>query len=234
MLVNDDEEKSNGTRCLFQPMVKVKSEVNGFRFREYASLIDFNMLDSEEQSLELQYRNKRVYGTGLGTSVDWNIDTDGNGEIYNDFFPEVEVPSMDFSIPRGLGINEEALSMRHLSDLDSTEKHQKISELKSIVDAYSMWIDTLDKKQKELSACYQPAAEINIAGCLKARNRMLAGLQILTDDSVAWTAFSLANRAMFMQRVHYYNPIRQIVIAILEMKTLQSLLKLWIMVNLMA
>lgn len=202
MLVNDDEEKSNGTRCLFQPMVKVKSEVNGFRFREYASLIDFNMLDSEEQSLELQYRNKRVYGTGLGTSVDWNIDTDGNGEIYNDFFPEVEVPSMDFSIPRGLGIHEEALSMRHLSDLDSTEKHQKISELKSIVDAYSMWIDTLDKKQKELSACYQSAAEINIAGCLKARNRMLAGLQILTDDSVAWTAFSLANRAMFMQRVH--------------------------------
>ena len=202
MLVNDDEKKSNGTRCLFQPMVKVKSEVNGFRFREYASLVDFNVLDSEEQSLELQYRNKRVYGTGLGTSVDWNIDTDGNGEIYNDFFPEVEVPSMDFSIPRGLGIYEEALSMRHLSDLDSTEKHQKLSELKSIVDAYSMWIDTLDKKQKELSACYQSAAEINIAGCLKARNRMLAGLQILTEDSVAWTAFSLANRAMFMQRVH--------------------------------
>lgn len=202
MLVNDDEKRSNGTRCLFQPMVKVKSEVNGFRFREYASLVDFNVLDSEEQSLELQYRNKRVYGTGLGTSVDWNIDTDGNGEIYNDFFPEVEVPSMDFSISRGLGIYEEALSMRHLSDLDSTEKHQKLSELKSIVDAYSMWIDTLDKKQKELSACYQSAAEINIAGCLKARNRMLAGLQILTEDSVAWTAFSLANRAMFMQRVH--------------------------------
>lgn len=31
---------------------------------------------------------------------------------------------------------------------------------------------------------------------------MLAGLKVLNDDSVAWTAFSLANRAMFMQRVH--------------------------------
>lgn len=202
MLVNDDEEKSNGTRCLFQPMVKIKSEVNGFRFREYSSLVDFNVLDSEEQSLELQYRNKRVYGTGLGTSVNWNIDIDGNGEIYNDFFPEVEVPSMDFSIPQDLGIHKEALSMRHLSDLDSTVKPQKLSELRSVVDAYGGWIDTLVEKRKELSACYQSAAEINIAGCLKARNRMLAGLQVLDDNPVAWTAFSLANRAMFMQRVH--------------------------------
>lgn len=202
MLVNDDEEKSNGTRCLFQPTVKIKSDVNGFRFCEYSSLVDFNLLDAEEQSLELQYRNKRVYGTGLGTSVNWNIDADGNGEIYNDFFPETEVPSMDFSIPQGLGIHKEALSMRHLSDLDQTEKSQKLSELKSVADAYSGWIDTLKEKQQELSACYKAAAESNIAGCLKARNRMLAGLKVLNDDSVAWTAFSLANRAMFMQRVH--------------------------------
>ena len=61
---------------------------------------------------------------------------------------------------------------------------------------------SLKEKQQELSACYKAAAESNIAGCLKARNRMLAGLKVLNDDSVAWTAFSLANRAMFMQRVH--------------------------------
>lgn len=73
---------------------------------------------------------------------------------------------------------------------------------KSVADAYSGWIDTLKEKQQELSACYKAAAESNIAGCLKARNRMLAGLKVLNDDSVAWTAFSLANRAMFMQRVH--------------------------------
>ena len=57
------------------------------------------MLDAEEQSLELQYRNKKVYGTGLGTSVNWEIDDFGHGMIFNDFFPEVEVPSMDFSLP---------------------------------------------------------------------------------------------------------------------------------------
>lgn len=172
-------------------------------FKSLADVLD-KKVDSRFflSSGELQYRNKRVYGTGLGTSVNWNIDADGNGEIYNDFFPETEVPSMDFSIPQGLGIHKEALSMRHLSDLDQTEKSQKLSELKSVADAYSGWIDTLKEKQQELSACYKAAAESNIAGCLKARNRMLAGLKVLNDDSVAWTAFSLANRAMFMQRVH--------------------------------
>lgn len=98
---------------------------------------------------------------------------------------------MDFSIPQGLGIHKEALSMRHLSDLDQTEKSQKLSELKSVADAYSGWIDTLKEKQQELSACYKAAAESNIAGCLKARNRMLAGLKVLNDDSVAWTRFLL-------------------------------------------
>lgn len=202
MLVNDDEEKSNGTRCLFQPTIRVASEANGFKFCDYASLVNFNAIDPEEQSLELQYRNKHVYGTGLGTSVNWNIDIEGNGEIYNDFFPEVEVPSMDFSIPQGFGIHKKALSMRHLSDLDGTAKSQKLSELRSVVDAYSRWIDVLVEERKKLSDCYQFAAGVNITGCLKARDRMLAGLQILNDNQVAWIAFSLANRAMFMQRVH--------------------------------
>ena len=202
MLVNDDEEKSNGTRCLFQPVVKIESEMNGFRFCEYSSMVDFDVLDAEEQSLELQYRNKRVYGTGLGTSVNWEIDAEGNGKMYNDFFPETEVPQMDFTIPKSFGIKEEALSMRHLSDLDRTEKSQKLSELRSVVEAYGSWIDTLVEKQKDLPVHYQSAAGINISGCLKAKDRMLAGLRVLDEDSVAWTAFSLANRAMFMQRVH--------------------------------
>lgn len=202
MLVNDDEGKSNGTRCIFQPIIKISSDANEFKFKEYSSLVDVNLLDSEEQSLELQYRNKRVYGTGLGTSVNWDIDTDGNGIIYNDFFPEVEVPSMDFSIPNGSGILEAALSMRHLSDLDKTETTKKLSELKSVIDAYGKWIDTLVEKKKELPDCYLLAANKNITGCQKAKSRMMAGLRILSNNQIAWTAFSLANRAMFMQRVH--------------------------------
>lgn len=202
MLVNDNEEESNGTRCIFQPVIKIFSEKNGFQFKEYSSMIDFNMLDMEERSLELQYRNKRIYGTGLGTSVNWDIDADGNGVIYNDFFPEFEVPSMDFSIPQEADIMPKALSMRHLSDLDDAPQMKKLEELRSIVEAYGKWIDLLVKKQGELPEHYQPVAKINIEECCRAKDRMLTGLQILREDQLAWKAFSLANRAMFMQRVH--------------------------------
>ncbi len=202
MLVNDAEGNPDGTRCLFQPTIKITSGDNDFRFCEYSALLDFSLLDPEEQSLELQYRNKRVYGTGLGTSVNWNINDNGEGEIFNDFFPEAEVPSMDFSVPQDSGIMKEALSMRFLSDLDDTQKSKKLTALKSVVNAYEQWIDALDEKKKILSDCYRTAAEINIAGCRKAKERMAAGLRTLNDNELAWTAFSLANRAMFMQRIH--------------------------------
>lgn len=202
MLVNDYEDKPSGAYCLFQPTIQITSEANGIRFCEYSSMVDCQKLNYEEQSLEMQYRNKRVYGTGLGTSVNWDIDAEGNGMIYNDFFPEAEVPSMDFDIPQDSGINKAALSMRHLSDLDKTPKSQKLSELQCVVDAYGKWIDLLIEKKKALSIDYQSVAERNIKGCLKAKDRMLSGLQTLNDNKLAWDAFLLANRAMFMQRVH--------------------------------
>lgn len=191
MLVNDDEEKSNGTRCLFQPTVKIKSDVNGFRFCEYSSLVDFNLLDAEEQSLELQYeisafteQDSAHPSTGIlmPTETAKYITT---FSLKRKFLPWISL------FLQGLGIHKEALSMRHLSDLDQTEKSQNVSELKK----RSRRLQRLDRyaegKTAELSACYKAAAESNIAGCLKARNRMLAGLKVLNDDSVAWTAFLL-------------------------------------------
>lgn len=202
MLVNDTEGKSNGTRCIFQPEIRIFSDKNGFVFKEYSSLTNFETLDAEEQSLELQYRNKRVYGTGLGTSVNWEIDEEGHGMLYNDFFPDVEVPSMDFSIPEDSGIESSALSMRFLSDLDSTLKEQKVCVLATVVKAYESWIDRLDEKRASLDSQYQEAAKNNISGCKAALDRMKCGLQVLEDNELAWQAFLLANRAMFMQRVH--------------------------------
>ncbi len=202
MLVNETEEKSNGTRCLFQPRIEINTDDNEFRFMEYASLTDFLLLDQEEQSLELQYRNKKVFGTGLGTSVNWNIDQNGQGIIFNEFFPDVEVPSMDFSIPDNSGIDKEALSMRFLSDIDNNPRSVKIEKLHTIIRAYEQWINLLEEKKKALDNKYVNAANINIQGCRDAVVRMEEGLHTLSQNYAAWDAFALANRAMFMQRIH--------------------------------
>lgn len=206
MFVNDSEEKSNGTRCIFQPEIIVSSGENAFVFHECPRVADFSILDPEEQSLELQYRNKKVYGTGLGTSIDWKIDSNGNGTIRNDFFPITEVPQMDFELPTKYSVDSKTLSMRYLSDLNNNSKEEKISLLKKFVDSYKTWIDELSDKisamDETYNGRYHEIARQNIDGCSKSYDRMVNGIKALSTSEEKWSAFSLANRAMFMQRVH--------------------------------
>lgn len=206
MLVNDEEGNPNGTNCIFQPKIEIATSNNDFCFCEYSGVADFNILDSEEQSLELQYRNKKVYATGLGTSANWDIDENGIGILYNDFFPEVEVPGMDFALPEDAQVDPKALSMKYLSDFDTTPKDGKIALLKSVVKAYRKWIERqyikLQDIDQKYNKRYHAIAQSNLAGCEKSLERMESGLSTLESNTLAWNAFNLANRAMYMQRVH--------------------------------
>lgn len=111
MFVNDDTGKSSAKLCLFQPEIRINSENNEFTFVEYGENVDIFDLNDEEQSLALQYRNKKVYGTGLGTSISWNVDEVGRGEVYSNYFPVSEVPSMDFNLPSDSKVTKEVLSI---------------------------------------------------------------------------------------------------------------------------
>lgn len=201
MAVNAKTGRPQSSNCIFQPELRVNSEDNAFSFEKYSGVLNFDLLDEEEQSLELQYRNKHVYGTGLGTAVNWKIDENGKGFIRNDFFPEFEVPSMDFALPGDCGVSDLTLSMKYLSDLNDTEKNVKIRNLESLVNAYSAWIDDLVARSHALESRFAKAADRNLKGCREACERMRNGIRILEKDDMAWDAFQLANRAMFMQRV---------------------------------
>lgn len=202
MLVNDDEEKSSARLCLFQPEIKVNSDNNDFVFVEYGTNIILSDLDDEEQSLALQYRNKAVYGTGLGTSISWSVDKSGKGTVYSEFFPVSEVPSMDFSIPKDSGVPKDALSMKYMSDLVHDDRVSKIEKLLSIINAYDKWISEIRRKADLLDPKYIYIAKKNITGCEAASKRMHEGIELLKSNDEAWNAFQLANRAMFMQRAH--------------------------------
>lgn len=201
MVVNEKQGYPNGTNCVFQPRIEISSENNDFTFVEYAGATDFNILDDEEQSLELQYRNKHVYGTGLGTAVDWKINVKGEGSIYNEFFPQKEVPSMEFGIDPKYGVPAKTLSMKYLSDLDKTDKEKKLDDLRCFVKAYSDWIDDITGRIPQLEEKYRAIAGKNILGCREACDRMSRGIEVLCNNQNAWDSFCLANRAMFMQRV---------------------------------
>ena len=216
MLVNDSSEdlftfrKSNSKNidckkflpCLFQAEIMITSTDNTFKFSPYASITDFELLDHEEQSLELQYRNKKTYATGLGIATDWSIDDAGNGELHTVYFPIKEVPGMDFSIPENSGIDTRSLSMKYLSDMNHENRTDKIKALSTVVEAYHSWIKKQQELIPELSPKFTTVANDNINGCMKAYNRMKAGLATLSQNDLAWSAFQLANRAMYMQRAH--------------------------------
>lgn len=203
MLVNGlTESPVKSNRCIFQSKIEIDTDNNSFVFMESNPNSDVSAMDDEEQSLDLLYRHKKIYGTGLGTSVDWEIDDNGKGSIWNDFFPITEVPSMSFSLPKNDLLGGGELSMKYLSDLDSSDRETKLKSMRSLVDLYRQWVEDLEKTAAKLDARYVSAAAKNIQECKRAYQRMYAGIETLRSNDNAYRAFLLANRAMFMQRIH--------------------------------
>ena len=203
MLVNDMcEVPAKAHHCIFQPILRISSTENSFLFVENSVDADISNMDGEELSLDLLYRDKKIYGTGLGVSVDWDIDNDGVGSLWSDFFPVSEVPPMSFDLPMNEKISTDHLSMKYLSDLDLTHTKSKLDALTSLVDLYRAWVEDRERVVATLDARYQSAAVKNISECTRACERMYDGINTLRNNDNAYTAFKLANRAMFMQRVH--------------------------------
>ena len=203
MLVNGIESTSaKANQCIFQSKIEVSSDNNEFVFIESNPNPDSEVMDSEEKSLELLYRHKKIFATGLGTSVDWKIADNGTGRLWTEFFPVKEIPSMSFSLPQNDLIKNDELSMKYLSDLDTSSRESKLRSMTRLVDLYSAWIKNLEAIAVTLDKRYESAAFKNISDCKKAATRMYAGIKTLQENDTAYKAFLLANRAMFMQRIH--------------------------------
>ena len=203
MLVNGlSEVPAKAYHCIYQPVLKISSSDNDFVFIESSAEADINNMDDEEQSLDFLYRDKKIFGTGLGVSMDWNIDKNGVGDIWSEYFPISEVPPMSFDLPKNEKISVEQLSMKYLSDLDVTEKTIKLNALRNLVDLYKAWVAELEGITATLDPRYKSAAAKNVSECKRAYERMYSGLSALESSENAYFAFVLANRAMFMQRVH--------------------------------
>lgn len=203
MLVNELESSpAKANQCIFQSKIEISTDNNEFVFIASNPNTNPKYMDEEELSLELLYRNKRIYATGLGTSVDWEITDDGLGKIWTDFFPIREIPAMSFSLPQNILITDNELSMKYLSDLNTESREIKLKSMTNLVDLYFDWIKELKETAKTLDVCYKSSASKNISECVRAAERMYAGITTLRNNDNAYKAFLLANRAMFMQRIH--------------------------------
>ena len=201
MIINSKEGKARGINSVFQPMVKISSEDNSNM--PFCNIDEINITlneDEEEMSNALLYRNKKNYGTGLGTALNWSIDAEGVGAIWTDFFPMVSVPQQEYKIDTKFNVTDQVFSMKYLSDLNDIDKTDKIAALKSLCCAYDKWINEIEDRLDQISERYHKTGIRHIQNCKQCSARIAGGIKILENDEKAWDAFQLANRAMFMQR----------------------------------
>lgn len=205
MLVNDEKDKKYD--YIYQPKITVKSDDNSFHFVSYNHFIDPSRLSEEEKSLELLYRNKFVFGTGHGVAVDWEI-SDGEGVLYTEYIPTFEVPKTNMNLRRETeeenAVAPETLSMKYLSDLDKTDRNEKLNNIEAFINCYKAWIEKLkdEANSNSFDGRFKETALKHIEKCLESFNRMTNGIAILRTNPTAYVSFALANRAMFMQRIH--------------------------------
>lgn len=165
--------------------------------------------DTELALLAMRYRNTVEFAVGHGTAVevvqaqrDGKPDPDRASRIETAVLPTAEVPKVEApTAAEEPDLAAAVLDMRTLADTSPADLPTVVAPL---AEAYERW---LDKQQARIDGgadglgTYREEGEHAIGEARRTLARLRAGIELLTRDADAATAFAFANRAMWMQRV---------------------------------
>lgn len=187
--------------CLYQANLSIS--LKSGTFIQYPSNDRFK-LDDEQKELDLVYRNRIPWAVGHGVAVDWDEDSllGAPTNIYSESIPTHEVKdfSTNINYSKYPELSQDILSITRIADPNSATQEELLAGYEKLVSAYGRWINALD--QEVLADHHHDAKDRVISKLRITQARMLKGLSMLRDDSVAFEAFRLANKAMLMQMVH--------------------------------
>ena len=83
------------SKSLFE--ARLECVVEGGELVDYPR-VDPSLLTEEEQELELQYREQRIYAVGHGAAANWDVRPGHAARIWSEFMPDAEVPMMTVNI----------------------------------------------------------------------------------------------------------------------------------------
>lgn len=176
-------------KTLFEARLEVRVSENDIAL--YPS-VDKSLLDEEEQELELQYRDKKLYAIGHGTGVDWEISKNGM-VIFTESIPTAEVPQVTANLE-----SKQVLELRYLANALNNKSHT-IASLAEFVQDYGRWIEEQEKKVSSFPKEDHPVGSRITTKMREVEKRMHSGIKLLSSDNSALLAFSLANRAILNQ-----------------------------------
>ena len=152
--------------------------------------VDPSLLTEEEQEIELQYREQRIYAVGHGAAANWDVDPGGEARIRSDFMPEAEVPMMTVNT----GGEDAVLRLARLAETPTPD------ELGRFTGGYADWIAEQKRAASELPNPRERATADRICDRMTvALDRMRGCGEMLRVDPFAAESFRLANRAMLDQ-----------------------------------
>jgi len=211
-LVNGQKalKKEQDRNWLFQPELLAESPGGSSIFCRRMPFHDSSNLDlgHEERRNEMLYRRHVEFAVGHGVSVHWEQkegETDRAFRVMTRVIPAYEVPLTDQptldDIP---DLSRLELDMKNLSQLAEDEFEKRLGPIVSI---YSDWIEGEKAKigdSAEGLGEFQDAAGMVIGDCEKTRDRIQAGIRLLSNpkNDRARRAFRFMNEAMWKQRIH--------------------------------
>jgi hypothetical protein len=193
-LVNT-REASAGQRdvdAFFQPSISVRASDDSAAFvarRSRAADVD----DADLRSYRLLYRHAKTFAIGHGCAADWDREdvADRATRVFTTFLPQHELLLAD-SNP---AIQSLALGLKFLA---TGERRDVVGALTHFCGLYQEWIDARAEEIHLLPAGLQGTAAEHVTACRECLSRMRSGIDEL--DGEVWTAFQLANLAMWNQR----------------------------------
>ena len=154
-------------------------------------------VDADARSYALLYRHSPSFATGHGCGADWEVASDdANGGATA--VRSTVTPSHDLLLAdNNPDVTSEFFGMRALAEGNRSEV---IDGLRLFLVGYDTWITKTLDEAENLAAEHRSTAATHLGECRRAERRISAGIDLLETDDQVWMAFTLANRAMLMQR----------------------------------
>ncbi len=187
------------TDCFFQVGLRVRDQHGRAVFSEYRSKASISE-DPEERSLSLLYRNRRSFAVGHGCATDWNrCDGPRTTLVETASLPRVKVPPIEPTDGSG-----DEYSMHVLSGLAGALSGEELgSLLQPVAREYGGWIAARRAERSDITDDLLSTADAHLALCDACQNRIQDGIDLLMTNETVREAFTLTNRVMLMQQLHY-------------------------------
>lgn len=201
---NVTSNASSDELCFFQCSIEVSAPDEVPCFLEYPDKRP--LVDLEDRAMQFLYRQKRVFAVGHGCAGEWADQRKGRvTRVWTETLPQYEVKPIEH-----FELADLELSMGKLSEEGSAEA---IALCELLAGAYEHWItnqliDATDTEDVPVE--FSEIAEANLRLCQDCLGRIRKGIELLKSDTQVHRAFSLANKAMYMQQAHYELSVRSV------------------------